>query len=232
VGRIDPAPPSPRRGLGAPAGWIVAGFLAAVLVALVAFEIGKRSHVDRQVPAAVSAVLLPAAPPAPPSSPAPASTERQVPASAAPQEGRVESAVMEVTLPPRPTVPEAVSAPTVGPSPVPAETLHDKMARCLSFQAEDDEIHGVLMPTATRLRVIVTNNCDFSFAGSEVWFEARAIPNRGGGTSAREVGRFQTPIEARSRAETAIVLSCPRCYAASHTLEASLWWASGGGRRE
>jgi hypothetical protein len=227
MGRIDPAPPRPGRGPGSPAGWIVAGALAIALAVLLVFQTGKRSGLDRgAVTVAVPVVVSPGAPAAQLPQPAATESEQSAPTPA------LQSAVMEVTLPPRPAVPEAVSAPTAEPTPVPPEMLHEKMARCLSFQVEDDEIHGVLMPFATQLRVTVTNNCDFSFAGSEVWFEARAVPNHGGGTSAREVGRFQDPIEARSRAETAIVLSCPRCYAPTHRLEASIWWASGGGRRE
>lgn len=227
MGRIDPPPQPSGRGLGSLVGWIVVGALAIALAVLLAFQAGKRSGSDRVAPG----VTVPI--PAPAQAEQPAVPAGTTPAPAAPPEGRFESAVMEVKLPPRPTVPEAVSAPTVEPSPVPAETLlHEKMARCLSFQAEDDEIHGVLMPAATQLLVTVINRCDLSFAGSEVWFEARATPNRGAGSSAREVGRFQTPIEARGRAETRIILSCARCYAATHRLEASIWWASGGGRTE
>jgi hypothetical protein len=229
MGRIDPARPPSGRGLGVPAGWIVAGALAIALAVLLAFQAGKRSAPDRGVvTVAVPVVVSPGAPAA--QLPQPAATESEQPAPTP----ALQSAVMEVTLPPRPAALEALSAPIAEPSPssVPAQMLHDRMTRCLTFRAEGDEVHAVSMQFATQLLVTVINSCDYSFAGSEVWFEARAIPHRGGGTSAREVGNFQTPIEGRSRAETAIALSCPMCYAATHRLEASLWWASGGGRTE
>lgn len=228
MGRIDPTSGHPTRPPGSRAGWIVAGVLAAVLVALVAFEIGKRSHVDREAPAAVAMTPLVAVSQAPPSAPSPASLERQVPASPAPQEGRVERAVMEVTIPPPAFVRELASEQNREPTPAPAEALHDAMARCLSFTAEDDEIHAVSMPYATQVRVTVANRCDFSFPGSDVWFEARAVPRHNDGTSAREVGRFLVPIEARGRTEVVIVLSCPMCYAATHRLEVGLSWPPDG----
>jgi hypothetical protein len=223
-----PSPGSPGRGLGSAAGWIIAGALGIPLVMLLTFQAGKRSGPDRGTP--VTAPIV--APVARLAQPAAAEPEQPAPTPGPMPTPSFQSAVQEVKLPPRPTALEAVSAPTVEPSPVPAEMLHDRMARCLTFRAEDDEVHAVSMQFATQVRVTVINSCDYSFAGSEVWFEARAIPHRGGGTSARETGRFQDPIEARSRAETVIALSCPMCYAATHRLEASLWWASGGGRSE
>ncbi len=138
MGRIDPAPPPPGRGLGAPAGWIVVGALTIALAALVAFEIGKRSHVDREAPAAVASAPLVTASPALTSAPAAASPESQAPTSApaAPQEGRVERAAMEVTIPPRGTTEAATRAPDPTTPPaaralVPAVECPDQAAAIL-----------------------------------------------------------------------------------------------------
>jgi hypothetical protein len=235
MGRIDPAPPRPGRGLGSPAGWIVAGALAIALAALMAFQAGKRSG-----PGASSAIHEPSGPagsPAPSVRP-PASTFASAPTAAtvdhvsspSPPEQRLESAVMEVTIPrPAAQAPAALTEEPPLPTPAP-ETLHETMARCLSFRVEDDEIRDS-NPFTTRVRVMVTNRCDFSFPGSEVWFEVRAVPLHSGGTSAREFGRFYAPIEARAGDETALVLACPRCYAVTHRLEAGLSWPPADGRQ-
>jgi hypothetical protein len=79
------------------------------------------------------------------------------------------------------------------------------------------------------LRVVARNSCDVGFSGSEVWFEARAIPPEGG-TAGRATGRFQTAIPARGSAETFIQLDGVRSDA-FYYYEASIWWAAGGGRR-
>lgn len=127
-----------------------------------------------------------------------------------------------------------MSAPTAEPVPAQAETMREKMTRCLSFEVVDDLIHSTVpRETSTQVRVSVRNSCSFSFAGSDVWYEIRAIPRRGGGTGARKVGQFSGgPIEAKSRAELVDVLECPACYEESYRYEARLWWGSSDGRTE
>lgn len=232
MGRIDPAPPRPGRvarrtsvgrndplairrsgsGSGPAIGCVVVVILAAALVAFVGYEVGKQAH-PGEAPVAVApspTVRMPAWPNPPP-----------------PQEAQAPRAAMETTNP----LP-LYGEPPAGASSS-AESLHDKMARCLSFLVEDDEVHSVSRQFSTQVRVTVRNSCDFSFVGSDVWFEARAIPMRGGGTAARKVAPFTGgPIEARGRAELVTVLECPACYSDTHTYEVSLWSPSGAGRTE
>jgi len=232
MGRSDAALPPPRRGSGSAAGWIAAGVLALALGVLVAFQAGKRSHVDREVPA-VAATAAPRAEAslAQPPATAPTEIERQVPApsAAAPQEGRVESAVMEVTIP-RPS--PAIVAAAINPMPESRETLHEEMTRCLVFDAapDTDSWHPFLL----QLKVHVENRCDVSFAGQEVWFEVRAVLPKTRGAAARETGRFQEPIPARGLAETHIAMHSldPDGFSQEglYRFETRLWWASGGGR--
>lgn len=217
------APPSPPqrsgKGPGSPAGWIVAAALAVTLAALVAFEMGKRSRDGGEV-------AVPARSPSPARTAAPVQASLSAATPSPVPEPHLEQAMFEVILPAaasREALPTPLEAPTSAPA-LP-ETEREKMARCLSFAVEDDEVHAVYMPTKTQVRVFVTNRCDFSFAGSDVWIEARAVPRSGGGVAARLTTRFDGgPLEPRRRAEMVLVLDCPMCYAASHRYEASLLW--------
>ncbi len=222
MGTIGSAP-SPPGGSGrgrSAAGWIVAGILAVALAAFVAFEAGKRSGTSTAPAARAAVTAIPAAsvePPAP--TPLP--------------ESRFEHAEMVVTvLRPSPS-PGAMEAAAINPAPTKApEGLHERMTRCLSFRMADDESNATYMPQFTQVLVTVKNLCDFSFVGSEVWFEARVSPARGEGTAARVTERFQNPIPARGSTDVRLYLDCSRCYPPAYRYEARLWWASGGGRTE
>ncbi len=144
MGRIDRARLPPGRGLGLPAGWIVAAGLAVVLVALVAFLTGKRSGADRGAPAAVASVPLVAVSPALTSAAAPAPSESQVPTSApaAPQEGRIESAAMDVTNPGPSPERELAREPNGEPKPAP---VAPPVSRASTGRACPDQA-AVLLP--------------------------------------------------------------------------------------
>ena len=127
---------------------------------------------------------------------------------------------MDVTEPPG-------TAPATQPPPSEAadlpETPREKMARCLSFLVETDEIHyGGYLPFAMPLKVTARNHCSFSFEGPDVSVEVRAIPLYGEGTMARAVGRFQDPIPPQGRSETQMVLVCTRCDEVTYRYEAKL----------
>lgn len=226
MGRID-APPS--RGLAPRASWgfwkIASGVLAGVVLMFGAYEFGSRRPRAVSVPAAAVPTVAIA-------------ETRPLPTDAVPAEeptaepGRIERSVMVVTLPrPSPAAPpgEVAGAVVDQAAKEPPEGLHEKMVRCLSFRAEKDELET---PGSTQVRVTALNACDLAFAGSDVWVEVRAIPLSGGGTAAREVGRFQAPILPRGRSETLLALACAGCDRHSHRFEGRLWWASGGGRTE
>lgn len=106
------------------------------------------------------------------------------------------------------------------------DSLHQQMEKCLTFNAQRtmQSYAG-----ATVMEVTARNSCGLSFAGDEVWFEIRAVPVSGGGTAARELGRFQTPIPAFGSAETVIALGVSS--GPFHNFPVSLWWAAGGGRK-
>jgi len=122
---------------------------------------------------------------------------------------------------------EAATEPRREPTP---DSLHQQMQRCLVFTAEPDNRSRPSHPFTVFLKINVANVCDVDFVGPEVWFDARALPVGGGGTTGRETGRFQTPIRARDRAETFIAIDGIRSDA-FYYYEASLWWAAGGGRK-
>jgi len=225
MGTTGPAPSPPQRSGRGPfalAGWIVAGALGVALAVLLAFQVGKRSVLTTydRVAATIAGpvVASPAVPTA--TLPQPAATEPEQPAPTP----ALQSAVMEVMLPTRPAALEAVSAATAEPGPAPAETMREQMTRCLTFEVVDDLLHSTVpRETSTQVRVSVRNSCSFSFAGSDVWYEVRAIQRRGGGVGARKVGQFSGgPIEAKSRAELVDVLECPACYEESYRYEARL----------
>lgn len=120
---------------------------------------------------------------------------------------------MEVTIA-RPAPSQATATP---------ETARDKMARCLSFRVENDEIHyGGYSPIITPLKVTGSNSCSFSFEGPDVSIEVRAVPLHGEGTIVRAVGQFRDPIPSRGQAETQIVIACPRCDEVTHRFEVRL----------
>ena len=113
------------------------------------------------------------------------------------------------------------------PASVPAtqrpETAHDKMARCLSFKVENDEIHyGGYSPMISPLKVTASNACSFSFEGPGVSVEVRAVPLHGEGTIVGAVAQFQQVIPPRGTSETQIVIACPRCDQVTHRFEVSL----------
>src|ERR1700693_4619607 len=233
MGTTGPAPSPPQRSGRGPfalVGWIVAGALGVALAVLLAFQVGKRSVLTTydRVAATIAGpvVASPAVPTA--TLPQPAATEPEQPAPTP----ALQSAVMEVMLPTRPAALEAVSAATAEPGPAPAETMREQMTRCLTFEVVDDLLHSTVpRETSTQVRVSVRNSCSFSFAGSAVWYEVRAIQRRGGGVGARKVGQFSGgPIEAKSRAELVDVLECPACYGESYRYGARLWWGSSDGR--
>ena len=118
------------------------------------------------------------------------------------------------------TVPRPEPAPPTQPLP---ETPHDKMARCLSFAVESDEIHyGGYSPVLSPVKVTASNGCSFSFEGPDVSVEVQAIPLHGEGTIASAVGQFRDPIPSRGSSETQLVLSCPRCDEVTHRFEVRL----------
>lgn len=236
MGRIDAPPPRPLAPRTGSVGWkIASAVLAAVVLALGAYELGHRRQAVPVLAVArtVAATTTQPAPAEAAPSPAPAPIEEPTAEPGPTLTPSFQSAVMEVTIPrPSPVRQLADEPPSPEPTRVPAETVQDAMTRCLTFRIEDDEIHAAYMPTKTQVRASVTNNCDFGFAGPDVWIEVRAVSRHGGGTAAREVASFQGgPIEARGRAEMVLVLDCPMCYAASHRLEIGLSWPPAGDRR-
>ncbi len=125
--------------------------------------------------------------------------------------------------------------PYLPPTPEPPEhpdSLHDQMLGCLSFTAERYTATAYT-PVAVVVRVIAKNRCNATFTGSDAYFEARAratAPTMSG-VSGRQVGNFQSPIGPYGEAETLVQIDGLRPDSETYAVEASLWWAAGGGRK-
>lgn len=220
---MDPAPPvGPAYGSGARPK-ILVGIAVALAIAIGAYELGRTASAPPPLAPAprIAATALPARA-ATRASPVAQSTDELIAASErarpSPQEER---SVTEVTIArpePAPTPQPSRPEPTAIP-----ETPHDKMARCLTFRVETDEVHyGSYSPLLSPVKVTVTNACAFSFEGADVSVEVRAFPLHGEGSIARNVGQFQEPIPSRGSTETQMLLACQRCDAVSHRFEVRL----------
>ena len=224
IGRIGSyPPPRPRltrsRGAGSRTG---CGILALLVVAFGACKPERqdaRSSVPRNVSPSTTALRRLTEPPHSPV------MDPQAPlAQSAP---RAVTAVYDFKI--RPTEPSRVHSTELPPLEPTPESLHDQMSRCLVLQAEPDPHTRPENALVVYLRVTARNLCDVSFAGSDVWFEVRAVPGRGEGTAARETGRFQDTVPARGRGETQIALRVDS--EQFHRFETKLWWAAGSGRK-
>lgn len=106
------------------------------------------------------------------------------------------------------------------------KTLHEQMERCLSFTVSVGDYGSVTTRHPVRVTVHARNSCDVSFAGEDRWVEVRAR-DRTKGVVARETGHFQEPIRSHGEGETFMELMID----SGDTLEASPWWAAGGGKK-
>jgi hypothetical protein len=226
VGRIDPAPSA--RGIGARAK-VLLGIAAALAIAIGAYELGRSDSAPPPPPAASRVTAAPAARAAPPKEavraspvakstdellaefdrahPTPVQERADVPVTAA----RPEPAATAAASPPRPEVTDL------------PETPRNKMARCLTFRVETDEVHvGGYSPLLVQVKVTASNACSFSFEGPDVSIEVRAMPLHGEGTIAQAIAQFQDPIPSRGTSETEVALACPRCDEVTHRFEAHL----------
>ena len=225
MGRIDPARHSPPRGPGGRAK-VLLGIAAALAIAIAFYELGRGASApppraaspEAAAPAAwarPTRAAVRATPVAPSTDELLAAFERARPS---PREEQSEMRVMV----PRPEPPTAAQSPhpevTVSP-----ETPRDKMARCLTFKVENDEIHyGGYSPLISPVKVTASNACSFSFEGPDVSVEVRALPVHGEGTIVRAVGQFRDPIPSRGTSETQMVIACPRCDEVTHRFEVRL----------
>jgi hypothetical protein len=228
MGRIDPAGGIRERGTG----WkvllgVVGALVIALVIALVSYELGRRASAppQRASDSPANAATPAAAPPAQTAivaTPVPQSTEELLAAferaHPSPREERGATAVTAAL----PALAPAATAPLPEVT-QPPETPHDKMARCLSFRVENDEIHYAgYAPSVLPLKVTASNVCPFSFEGPSVSIEVRAIPSYGEGAIVRVVGNFQEPIPSLGRSETQFLIACPRCDQVAHRFEARL----------
>lgn len=206
MGRSDPV--GGWKDGGASTGKVAFGVVAVLVVALGAYELGKRASAPPPRAAATPLPRVPAVVATPVPQQADAAIADFEHARPSPREQRSE---MVVTMAP----PEQATK-------VP-ESAHDKMARCLSFKVENDEIHyGGYSPMISPLKVTVLNACGFSFEGPGVSVEVRAVPLHGEGTIVGTVAQFQDVIPSRGRSETQVVIGCPRCDQVTHRFEARL----------
>jgi hypothetical protein len=179
-------------------------------IALGAYQLGKRASAPLPRAAARPLPLVSAVA----ATPVPQTTDVAIaepePARPSPHEERSEMVV---------TMARPESAPAT-PAP---ETAHDKMARCLSFKVENDEVHyGGYSPMISPLKVTASNACSFSFEGPGVSVEVRAVPLHGEGTIVGTVAQFQQVIPPRGTSETQVVIGCPRCDQVTHRFEVRL----------
>jgi hypothetical protein len=232
MGRIDPAGGIRERGTG----WkvllgVVGALVIALVIALVSYELGRRASAppQRASDSPANAATPAAAPPAQAAvaaTPVPQSTEELLAACErarpSPREERAATDVTAAQPAPAPAPAPAATAPLPEVTELP-ETPHDKLARCLSFRVENDEIHYAgYAPSVLPLKVTASNVCPFSFEGPSVSVEVRAIPSYGEGTIVRVVGNFQEPIPSLGRSETQFLIACPRCDQIAHRFEARL----------
>jgi len=111
--------------------------------------------------------------------------------------------------------------------PTPASRV-EELARCLTYRVTVDPTFS--SSSRVRLVVRVRNTCATWVPAEDSWFEVVSKPSSGGGTVARELGRFQAAIPpGSSHVETVIEIECPAAYGGCR-YEASFWLPSGGGR--
>ena len=208
VGRSDPV--GGWKDSGASGGKVALGVVAVLVIALGAYQLGKRASTP---PPRAAATPLPRA--------------TAVAATPVPQQADAGIAEFEHARPsPREERSEMVvtiARPESAPATKVPETAHDKMARCLSFKVENDEIHyGGYSPMISPLKVTVLNSCGFSFEGPGVSVEVLAVPLHGEGKIAGAVAQFQDVIPPRGSSETQMVIGCPRCDQVTHRFEVRL----------
>jgi hypothetical protein len=133
---------------------------------------------------------------------------------------------MPSALPTPADVRESAFEPRKAPTP---DSLHEQMKQCLVLSAQNDPVGGAL-EGAARVRVKAKNVCSVEFAWSDIWVEVRAMPRVGSGTVAREIGRLYSGVPPLGEAEGYLVVVGPSD-GQFFRYEASLWWASGGGRK-
>jgi len=104
----------------------------------------------------------------------------------------------------------------------------EELARCLSYRVMVDPTFS--SSTRVRLAVRARNACASWVPAEDSWFEVVSKASSGGGTVARETGRFQSAIPpGSSHVETVIEIECPAPYGGCR-FEASVWSPSGSGR--